>query len=167
MKIKYENGLFNEEEKKNTPKRIQRFQEEWSNNQDFNFTIFDNPNYNQMIILKNIEFASLCAHHLLPFHGTAHVGYIPNEMICGVSKLARTVDKFASKPQTQEKLTEEIVDFLMKKLKPKGVMIVMEAAHDCMRIRGVKKQHSSMVTSAIRGVFKEQKVREEFLELIK
>jgi GTP cyclohydrolase I len=167
MKVNFNNKLFTEEELQNTPIRIKRFFEEWSNNKIFNFTIFDSHNYNEMIILKDIEFASMCSHHLLPFHGKAHIGYIPNNKICGISKLARTVDMFASKPQAQERLTEQIVDFLMTKLNPKGVMLVMEAAHDCMRIRGVKKQNSIMITSAIRGVFEKQEVREEFLRLIK
>jgi GTP cyclohydrolase I len=166
MKIEYDDTLFNDEELKNTPDRIKRFTEEWKKKQNFNFTVFDNPNYSQMVILKKIEFASLCAHHLLPFHGHADVGYIPDKKICGISKLARTVDMFSCCPQTQEKLTEEIVNFLNRKLAPKGVMVVLQAAHDCMRIRGVKKQHSIMITSAFRGVFEEQKVREEFLRLI-
>ena len=166
MKIEYSDKFFNEEELNNTPDRIKRFQDEWNKSGDFKFTIFNNPGYNQMVILKHIEFASMCAHHLLPFHGEAHIGYIPKNRICGISKLARVIDMYANRPQTQEKLTEEIVDFIMKELDPKGVMIVMEAAHDCMRIRGVKKQNSIMVTSAIRGVFEQQEVRSEFLRLI-
>lgn len=167
MELKVKDELMNDEELQNTPGRWERFQEEWEKSKDFKFTMFDNPGYDQIVILKNIEFASLCAHHLLPFHGKAHIGYIPNEKICGISKLARALDAFANKPQTQEKLTQELADFLEEKLNPKGLMIVLDASHDCMRIRGIKKQHSSMVTSAIRGVFKEKDTRDEFLQLIK
>ena len=158
---------FCEEEVENTPDRIKRFMEEWDDS-DFNFTMFENPDYNEMVILKDIEFSSICAHHLLPFHGKGHIGYVPDKKICGISKLARALDKFAHKPQTQEKLTQELADFLEEKLEPQGLMIVLEAQHDCMRIRGIKKKNSQMVTSVIRGVFKEQdKTRKEFLELIK
>jgi len=157
---------FNEEELKNTPDRVKRFVDEWNDN-DFNFTMFDNPDYDEMIVLKDIEFSSLCSHHLLPFHGHGGIGYIPDEKICGISKLARALDKFAHRPQTQEKLTQDLGDFLEEKLKPKGLMIVLEAQHDCMRIRGVKKKESNMVTSVVRGVFKKNEVRQEFLELIK
>lgn len=170
MELKINDNKFNEEELNNTPERWKRFMKEWEDN-DFNFTMFQNPDYNQMIILKDIEFNSMCAHHCLPFHGKAHIGYIPNETICGISKLARALDKFAHKPQTQEKLTEDITNFLQDKLKPKGIMIIIEAQHDCMRIRGIKKQNSQMVTSAIRGIFAEPEEghnpREEFLRLIK
>lgn len=167
MKLEVNDNLMNEEELKNTPGRWKRFQEEWENNKDFNFTTFPNPNYDQMVILKDIEFASLCAHHILPFHGKAHIGYVPDKTICGISKLARALDAFANKPQTQEKLTQELANFIEEKLHPKGLMIVIEAAHDCMRIRGVKKQNSTMVTSAIRGVFEKETARNEFLRLIK
>jgi len=165
--IKEWKNYLAKEELENTPKRIKKFVKEWKKNEKFKFTTFPNPGYDQMVILKNIDFSSLCSHHLLPFHGKAHIGYIPDKKICGISKLARTVDKFASRPQTQEELTQNIADFLEKKLKPLGVMIVMEAQHDCMRIRGVKKQNSVMVTSAIRGLFEKQEVREEFLKLIR
>jgi GTP cyclohydrolase I len=165
MLIEYKDEWFSEEELENTPKRIERFLDEWERNNKFNFTVFKNPGYDQMVILKNIEFSSICSHHLLPFHGSAHVGYVPDTKLCGISKLARVVDKFANKPQIQERLTDEIANYLMKRLDPKGVMVVLEASHDCMRIRGVKKQHSVMVTSAIRGVFKNLDAREEFLRL--
>lgn len=170
MKVEWSNKLFNKEELKNTPERIRRFQEEWKKNKKFKFTTFKNPGYNDMIILKDIDFASLCSHHLLPFIGKAHIGYIPskNGRICGISKLARTVDKFASKPQIQEKMTKEIADFLVKKLSPDGVIVVIEAQHQCMTIRGVKKSNAKMITSAVRGTFKENpETREEFLRLIK
>jgi len=166
MKIEINDEFFDEESLKNTPGRIQKFIKEWEEDKNFKFTVFDNEGYNHMIILKT-DFESLCSHHLMPFHGTCWIGYIPNEKICGISKLARAVDKFAHRPQLQERLTEQIIDFLDKMLKPKGVMIVMKARHDCMALRGVKKPNSLMTTSAIRGVFEEQTVRQEFLELIK
>jgi GTP cyclohydrolase I len=168
MKIEYEDNLFNKEEKENTPERIERFHKEWAENANFKFTVFDNPGYDQMIICKDIDFASLCSHHLLPFKGRAHIGYIPDKKICGLSKLARTVDAFASKPQLQEGLTEDITSFISDKLKPLGLMVVLDAAHDCMRIRGVKKPNSTMVTSSVKGVFRDKpQAREEFLRLIK
>ncbi len=166
MRIDYDNNLFNDEELENTPERVKRFHEEWEKNQEFDFTCFDNIVYDQMVILKDIDFASMCAHHLLPFKGVVHIGYVPGKKICGLSKLARTVDKFASKPQLQEQMTHEIADFIYYKMNPKGVMVVVEAAHDCMRIRGVKKPNSTMVTSALKGVFKKQMPRDEFLRLI-
>ena len=171
MIIEHDNKHFTKEEIINTPERIKRFHKEWEDNtnfpnEKFKFTTFPNPGYDQMIILKNIDFASMCSHHLLPFHGIAHIGYIPDKLICGISKLARVVDKFASRPQEQEKVTQDVANFLQDKLKPKGVMVVMEAQHDCMRIRGVKKQNSVMVTSAITNVFRKKGVKEEFLQLI-
>lgn len=168
MQINISDELFSEEELKNTPDRIKRFLDEWRGNDKFKFTVFDNPGYDQMIILKDIDFASLCSHHLLPFIGKVHIGYIPAKKICGISKLARVVDKFASRPQVQENLTQQIADFIVEQLKPIGVMVVIEAQHQCMQIRGVKKANSIMVTSAIKGVFKEdKKTRMEFMELIK
>lgn len=168
MIIEYPDELFSEEALRNTPIRCANWLKEWEHQQEINFTTFKNECYDQLILLKDIEFASLCEHHLLPFHGHAHVGYIPNETICGISKLARVVDMFASRPQLQERLTQEIADYLEEQLAPKGVMVVLSAAHDCMRIRGVKKQHSQMVTSALKGVFAEdEKARTEFLALIK
>lgn len=166
MKLELPDSLFNEEELQNTPNRYAGFLTEWAGNNNFNFTVFDNPGYDQMVILKDIDFSSLCSHHLLPFHGVAHVGYIPGSKICGISKLARVVDKFASRPQIQEQMTQEIADFIEEQLQPKGVMVIVSAQHDCMRIRGVKKQNSHMVTSAIKGEFKNAEARNEFLKLI-
>lgn len=166
MLLEIPDSLFTEEELKNTPARYQGFLNEWATNGEFKFTVFPNPGYDQIIILKEIDFSSLCSHHLLPFHGVAHVGYIPDDKICGISKLARVVDKFASCPQVQEKMTQQIADFIDEKLAPKGVMVVLEAQHDCMRIRGVKKQNSLMVTSSMKGLFQKPEVRTEFLKLI-
>lgn len=167
MKIEWSDGFFTEEELRRTPERVRAFQEEWNRRGDFKFTVFDNDGMDEMVVLKDIEFYSLCSHHLLPFFGKAHVGYIPDKKICGVSKLARVVDKFASKPQVQERLTTEVVDYLEEHLKPKGVMVVMEAQHLCMLMRGVQKQGSVMMTSAIKGVFSEIPTRDEFLRLIR
>ena len=168
MQIDVPDVLFGEEELKNTPDRIKRFFVEWESNDKFKFTTFENPGYDQIIILKNIDFASVCSHHLLPFIGKAHIGYIPGDKICGISKLARVVNKFASRPQIQERLTHQIADFINKELKPVGVMIVIEAQHQCMTIRGVRKPNSVMVTSAIKGLFKvDGKARAEFMELIR
>lgn len=128
-------------------------------------TTFDGEKYDSMVICKDIELYSTCEHHGLPFFGKVHIGYIPGERVVGLSKLARLADVFARRLQIQERLTMQIADTLVDVLKPKGVMVVVEAKHMCMCARGVGKQHSSMVTSAIRGVFSEIAVREEFLRL--
>ncbi len=144
-------GWFNEEELNNTARRIKDFYKEWVDNYDFNFTLFANEEkYDELVILKDIDFYSMCSHHLLPFFGKVHVAYLPKDKVCGVSKLARAVKKFASKPQIQENLTEQIADFLFEQLKPEFLMVVVEAQHLCMLMRGIKQHNSKMVTSAIR-----------------
>jgi len=126
-----------------------------------------NENYDEIVLLRDIPFYSVCEHHLMPFIGTAHVAYLPDGKILGVSKLARIVDSFARRLQTQERLTYQIADFLMNNLKPLGVAIVLEAAHSCMTIRGIKKPGSMMVTSAVRGIFrKDPRSRNEIMSLI-
>lgn len=107
--------------------------------------------YDEMVILRDVPFFSMCEHHLLPFEGKAHIAYLPNGKVVGVSKLARVVDAFAQRPQVQERLTTQIADMLMQQLDAKGVVVVMEAVHSCMTCRGVKKPGSVMVTSALRG----------------
>ena len=120
-----------------------------------------------MVIVKNIECYSLCEHHILPFVGKVHVAYVPDKHILGLSKIARVVDMFARRLQTQERLTQQICDTLDKVIKPKGIAVVIEAEHFCMMMRGVEKQHSVAVTSAVKGLIKKDpKTREEFLKLI-
>ena len=124
--------------------------------------------YEEMIVQKDIDFFSLCEHHLLPFFGKAHVGYIPRHKIVGVSKLARLVDIYARRLQVQERLTNQIATTMMEKLDPLGVAVVIEAQHLCMRMRGVEKQNSVIVTSTLLGVFRSrQETRSEFMNLIR
>jgi GTP cyclohydrolase IA len=126
-----------------------------------------NENYDEIVLLRDIPFYSMCEHHLMPFIGSAHVAYLPSGKILGVSKLARIVDCFARRLQTQERLTYQIADCLMSNLKPMGVAVVLEAAHSCMTIRGIKKPGSVMVTSAVRGLFrKDPRSRNEIMSLI-
>ena len=124
-------------------------------------------NYDEVVLLRDIDFYSLCEHHLLPFHGRAHVAYLPSGRVVGLSKLARTVEAFARRPQVQERMTCQIADALMEHLEPKGAAVVIEAAHLCMKMRGIQKPNGVMVTSALRGVFKESaSARAEVLALI-
>lgn len=123
--------------------------------------------YRQMVVVKDIDFYSLCEHHMLPFFGKVHVAYIPNGRITGLSKIARVVDVFARRLQVQERLTTQIKECLQQTLDPLGVMVVVEAEHLCMQMRGVQKQHAMTVTSDFTGVFQQAKTREEFLRLIK
>ena len=129
-------------------------------------TVFQEK-YNQVVLLRNIPFHSMCEHHLLPFTGHAHVAYLPHGRVLGLSKIARLVEAFALRPQLQERLTDQVADAIMEGLRPRGAVCVIEATHACMTIRGVKKPGSTMVTSAIRGVFqKNQASRGEVLALI-
>jgi GTP cyclohydrolase I len=124
--------------------------------------------YDEIVLLRGIPFYSICEHHLMPFIGSAHVAYLPSGGILGVSKLARIVDCFARRLQTQERLTGQIADFIMNSLKPQGVAVVLEASHSCMTIRGIKKPGSVMVTSALRGIFRrDPKSRSEVLGLMR
>ena len=123
--------------------------------------------YEEIVLLRDIPFHSICEHHLMPFIGSAHIAYLPAGRILGISKLARIVDDFAGRLQTQERLTYQIADFVMDGLKPQGVAVVLEASHSCMTVRGVKKSGAVMVTSALRGLFrKDPKSRSEVLSLM-
>ena len=124
-------------------------------------------NYDEIVLLRDIPFYSICEHHLMPFIGSAHVAYLPTGAVLGVSKLARIVDCFARRLQTQERLTFQIADFLMESLNSQGVAVILEASHSCMTIRGIKKPGSVMVTSALRGLFRrDPKSRNEVLSLM-
>ena len=155
----------------NTPKRVDRaFRFLTSGyrldpDELLNKALFD-VSYDEMVIVRNIEVFSLCEHHLLPFFGKAHVGYIPNGRVIGLSKIPRLVDMFARRLQVQERLTTQIAETISEKIKPRGVAVVIEAQHLCMIMRGVEKQNSVAVTSSMLGVFKEnQNTRNEFLNL--
>ena len=162
---------FNREGLKKTPERVGRMYAELlagmrEDPKDHLRSVFT-ENYDEIVLLRNIPFYSICEHHLMPFIGSAHVAYLPTGMVLGVSKLARIVDCFARRLQTQERLTYQIADFIMNSLKPMGVTVVLEASHSCMTIRGIKKPGSSMVTSALRGIFKkDSRSRNEVLSLM-
>ena len=131
-------------------------------------TVFPNEErYSAMVMEKRIPFYSMCAHHLVPFHGHAHLAYIPNDSILGLSKFSRILEFYAKRPQLQERLTEQVANYLESKLRPQGVMVVVEARHLCVEMRGVKKPGAVTVTSAIRGIFHQKSVREEFLDLVR
>jgi len=131
-------------------------------------TTFPNEEgYNEMVMVKDVPFYSMCSHHFVPFYGHAHIAYIPNDRIVGLSKLPRIVEFYARRPQLQERLTEQVINFVNEKLQPQGCMVVVEARHMCMEMRGVQKPGAMTTTSAIRGVFTERAVREEFLDLLK
>lgn len=123
--------------------------------------------YNQMVIVKDIDFYSMCEHHMLPFYGKAHVAYIPNGYITGLSKIARVVDIYSHRLQVQERLTEQVMQCIQETLKPQGVMVVVEAKHMCMQMRGVEKQNSITTTSAYSGVFESERTRMEFMSLLR
>jgi GTP cyclohydrolase I len=123
--------------------------------------------YDEMVLERDISFASMCEHHLLPFIGKAHIAYLPNGRIVGLSKLARVVEVMSRRPQVQERMTEELADLLMEELEPRGVAVILEASHTCMTIRGIRKADSVCVTSAMRGAFREkQSTRAELTALI-
>lgn len=158
----------NREGLKDTPKRYIKFLTEFLDTPEFNFTTFDSEGMDQMIVQTNIPFYSLCEHHLAPFFGKAHVAYIPNGKIVGLSKLARTVDLYARNFQNQERITTQVAERLMEELDAKGVAVVMTAQHLCMSMRGVKKHDTYTTTSKMLGTFKDDlNTRNEFLNLIK
>jgi GTP cyclohydrolase I len=131
-------------------------------------TTFPNDeNYRAMVMEKDIPFYSMCSHHLVPFYGHAHIAYVPGDKILGLSKFARILEFYAKRPQLQERLTEQVVSFLEEELRPRGAMVVIEARHLCVEMRGVEKSGAMTVTSALRGIFHERPIREEFLDLLK
>jgi GTP cyclohydrolase IA len=155
-----------------TPRRIAQMYEEifsglTADPAEFLKVSFD-EGHDEMVILRDVPFYSVCEHHLLPFHGKAHVGYIPRGNIVGISKIARVVEAFAKRPQVQERLTCEIAESIFQHLQPDGVAVVVEAEHLCMTMRGVRKPGSSVITSAVRGTFESSAVtRSEFLALVR
>ena len=150
-----------------TPARYLKFLQEFLNPPEFKFTTFDAEGYDQMIIQTHIPFYSLCEHHLVPFFGEASVAYIPDKRIVGLSKLARTVEKFSRAFQNQERITTQVADFLCANLEPRGVAVVLTAQHLCMSMRGVRAPTATTTTSRMTGLFRDDaQVRNEFLNLI-
>lgn len=154
-----------------TPKRMRKAWDEifsgYKTNPKDLVKCFTKGTCEEMVILKNAEFYSTCEHHFFPFFGHCSIGYIPDGKVIGVSKLARILDCFSKRMQIQERMTSQIADFLVEELQPKGVFVICEGVHFCMTSRGVRKQDASMITSAIRGVFKDNaQTRNEFLHLI-
>jgi GTP cyclohydrolase I len=155
-----------------TPERVRRMYDELTAGYQadpdalINGACFD-VDYDEMVVVRDIEFFSLCEHHLLPFYGRAHVGYLPRGRVIGLSKIPRIVDMYAHRLQVQERLTVQVADFLMERLAPKGVACVVEASHLCTMMRGVKKQEATMVTSSMLGTFRrDPRTRAEFMGLI-
>jgi GTP cyclohydrolase I len=152
---------------RDTPRRVAKAYAELLDPQPFNPTTFPNDeDYDELVVARGIPFHSLCEHHLLPFHGFAHVAYLPGDRIIGLSKLGRVVDKFARRLQVQERLTNQIAVWLEENLEPKGVGVVLEAEHLCMSLRGVQKPGTLTMTSALRGLVRDDpRTRQEFLAL--
>ncbi|HEX5395862.1 MAG TPA: GTP cyclohydrolase I FolE [Candidatus Limnocylindria bacterium] len=155
-----------------TPKRVRRMYAELTSGYQtdpealINNACFE-VDYDEMVVVRDIEFFSLCEHHLLPFYGRAHVGYLPRGRVIGLSKVPRIVDMFARRLQVQERMTQQVATFLMERVEPKGVACVVEASHLCTMMRGVKKEQASMVTSSMLGTFRRDgRTRNEFLKLI-
>lgn len=150
-----------------TPARIARAYAEMLTPTPFNATTFPNEGYDELVAVRDIPFQSLCMHHMLPFHGSAHVAYLPGERIVGLSKLGRVVDLFARDLQVQERLTTQVADWIEATLAPRGVGVIIEAEHLCMSMRGAQKPGSRTVTSALRGALKDDpRTRQEFLSLV-
>lgn len=151
---------------KETPNRYVKFLEEFLNPPAFEFTTFKADN-DEMVIVQDIDFYSLCEHHMAPFFGKGAIAYVPTDRIVGLSKLPRALDLFARKFQNQERIAHQLAEFIMEKLKPKGVGVILKARHLCMEMRGVRKPGTMTTTSAMRGVFKDDlNCRQEFLKLI-
>ncbi len=156
----------NREGLKNTPYRYVKFLEQFLNPPPFNFTVFDSEGMDEMIIVRDIHFYSLCEHHLSPFFGLGHIAYIPDKKIAGISKLPRVLDLFSRRFQNQERITQQVAKFIQKELSPKGVAVSLSAQHMCMEMRGIKAMGAKTVTSCLLGSFKDGPARSEFLHLI-
>jgi GTP cyclohydrolase IA len=155
-----------DESLRDTPRRVAHALAELLTPVPFEATTFPNEGYDELVVARSIPFHSLCEHHLLPFHGVAHVGYLPGERIIGLSKLARVVELFARRLQVQERMTVQIADWLEDELAPRGIGVVLEAEHLCMSLRGVQKAGARTVTSALHGVVRDDpRTRQEFLAL--
>ena len=155
------------EELRETPGRMARAYAEFFDSPPFRLTTFPNDEgYDELVVARDIPFRTVCEHHLLPFAGVAHVGYLPGERILGLSKLARLVEHYAARPQTQERLTKQIADSLVARLQPRGTGVVLEAEHTCMTLRGVRARGSTTITSALLGTLRaDARSRAEFLAL--
>jgi GTP cyclohydrolase I len=166
--LQYFGEDVNREGLKDTPKRYVKFFKEFLNPPKWKCTTFEGEGYDEMIIQKNIPFYSLCEHHIAPFFGKGHIAYIPNKKIVGLSKLARTLETYSRRLQNQERITQQVAEFLEKQLKPKGVAVILSAQHMCMEMRGVKKHDTFTTTSKMTGVFKTgYEARMELMNLIK
>jgi GTP cyclohydrolase I len=154
-----------------TPKRVAKMYEELlgglHSDPTEHLKVF-HEDYDEVVLLRDIPFCSVCEHHMMPFIGKAHVAYLPNGKVLGLSKIARIVECYARRLQVQERMTVQVADFMMENLKPMGVAVVIEASHSCMTVRGVRKEGSQMVTSAVRGIFKsDPRTRSEVMSLIR
>lgn len=172
--IRYAGDDPNREGLRDTPRRVVESYDEFFSGYGkdpddiLSRTFEEMDDYDEMVIVKNIDFASHCEHHMVPIIGIAHVAYIPDKRVVGISKLARIVDVYAKRLQTQECMTAQIADSILRVLKPKGVGVVVDASHQCMSTRGVQKRYSSTVTSRMLGLFRsDPKTRSEFINLIK
>lgn len=165
--IKVLDGNDEREGLQETPKRVEKFYQEFLSGEKFTTTTFKNEGYDEMVVQCNIPFYSLCEHHMVPFFGMAHVAYVPAERIIGLSKFSRIVDHFAHRLQNQERITTQVADYINDILKPQGVAVTMTARHLCMEMRGVRKIGAETTTTSLRGVFKSaQSTRNEFFETI-
>jgi GTP cyclohydrolase IA len=165
--IRYVGDNPNREGLRDTPKRVRKFYDEWFLNKEEISTTTFSEKYNNMVIVKNIPFYSFCEHHILPFTGTLSIGYIPDGKVLGLSKLIRIVKKYTKRLQIQERIGKQIADEIEKVVQVRGVMVVIEAEHLCMSMRGVESPGHNTITSEIRGLFKKMEARSEFLQLIK
>lgn len=150
-----------------TPMRFVKFLQQFLHHDPFEFKTFSAEGMDEMVIVDNIPFFSLCEHHLAPFFGVGHIAYVPGERICGLSKLPRTLDMFARRLQNQERITTQVAEYIQEQLKPRGVAVVLEARHLCVEMRGIKKHNVNTRTSKLLGVLNEPAARSEFFNLIK